>query len=38
MHQSVLYLWLALPGIGSGKAMDVAGWFHGVIFSNSSKS
>jgi hypothetical protein len=38
MHQGVFYLRLALPRIGSGKAMDVAGWFHGVIFSNSSKS
>jgi hypothetical protein len=38
MHQSVFYLRLALPGFGSGKAMDIAGWFHGVIFSSSSKS
>jgi hypothetical protein len=38
MNESIFYLRLALPGIGSGKAMDVAGCFHGVISSNRSKS
>jgi hypothetical protein len=38
IYKRIFYLRLALPGIDYGKAMDVAGWFHGLVFSSRSKS
>jgi len=38
LHESIFYLRLPLPRIGSGKAMEVACWFHGLFFPMKQKS